>query len=155
MFFAVLAPSLGGCSAAAAASPATPSPKAKKGTAKVRVLIKGFRNTKGQALVSLFDSSKGFPEKGDISFKREAVKVKEKTMELVFDQVPAGTYAVAILHDEDMDFKMKTGAFGIPKEGYGVSKNARGRFGPPKFEDAKFELKQDQTVALTISLVYH
>ena len=124
-----------------------------KGQAKVS--IRGFRNHKGQALVALFSGPKGFPDQGDLSMTRVARNIDSDDMELVFDEVPSGRYAVAILHDEDMDFEMKTGAFGIPKEGYGVSNNAKGRFGPPKYEDAVFNVVEGRGIELTITLIYH
>ena len=34
--------------------------------------------------------------------------------------------------------------FGIPKEAYGCSNNAKGFMGPPKYEDAKFMLTSKQ-----------
>lgn len=131
----------------------TPPPAAKFGT--VRVRIKGFRNQKGQVLTSLFASSKGFPGKGDLAARRDARAIADDQVEVVFDKVAVGSYAVAVLHDEDMNFKMKTGLFGIPKEGFGVSNNATRRFGPPNYSDAKFEVTSQGAVELTISIVYY
>lgn len=121
----------------------------------IRISIKGFRNTKGQALVSLFASSKGFPDNGTIAQKRKAYRIVGDEIAIRFDDVKPGSYAVAVLHDEDKDFKMKTGLFGIPKEGYGVSNDATRRFGPPKFADAKFEVTANDEVQLIISMVYY
>lgn len=135
---------------------AQPSPTAVADPSRsVRITIKGFRNTKGQALVSLFASAKGFPDKGKIAQERKAYRIVGGQIEIRFDDVKPGTYAVAVLHDENKDFKMKTGLFGIPKEGYGISKGAKGRFGPPKFADAKFKVTAKDDVHLTISMIYH
>jgi uncharacterized protein (DUF2141 family) len=41
---------------------------------------------------------------------------------------------------------------GIPKEPYGFSKNKFGKFGPPDFEDASFEVKENNPISLTINL---
>lgn len=123
-------------------------------TREIRVIVKGFRNRKGQVLASLFASSKGFPDKGDLAKIRSVHKIGSNKIEAVFKKVAPGTYAVAVLHDEDMDFKMKTGMFGAPKEGYGVSNNVKGRFGPPKFSDAKFKVTGERDVELTISMIY-
>lgn len=120
----------------------------------IRVTITGFRNRKGQLLVSLFTSPKGFPDKGDLATRRSAHKIDGEQIEVRFKKVAAGTYAVAVLHDEDKNFRMKTGMFGIPKEGYGVSNNARSRFGPPKYGDAKFKVTGPYA-ELEIKLIYH
>ena len=47
-------------------------------------------------------------------------------------------YAVHVFHDLDSNGKMKTNFIGIPREPTGVSNEAKGKFGPPKFKDAKF-----------------
>ena len=51
-----------------------------------------------------------------------------------------GRYAVAVFHDTDANGRLSTWPIGLPKEAYGFSRNARGRFGPPSFEAAAFDL---------------
>jgi uncharacterized protein (DUF2141 family) len=42
--------------------------------------------------------------------------------------------------------------FGVPKEGYGFSNNARGLLGPPDFDDVVFLLDQEnKTTSLYLS----
>jgi uncharacterized protein (DUF2141 family) len=63
-----------------------------------------------------------------------------------------GTYAVYVFHDEDHNKKLKTNFFGMPKEGMGVSNNAKGHFGHPKYDDAKFNFnKPEQTISISLS----
>ena len=54
--------------------------------------------------------------------------------------LPAGRYAVAVFHDTDGNGRLSTWPIGLPKEAYGFSHNARGRFGPPAFDAAAFDL---------------
>ena len=54
---------------------------------------------------------------------------------LLFDDLPSGTYALALIHDENGNGKLDT-MMGIPKEGFGFSKNPAIRFGPPSFKSA-------------------
>lgn len=56
--------------------------------------------------------------------------------------LPYGKYAVAVIHDENGNKKLDTFA-GIPREGFGFSRNPPIRFGPPKFEAARFTLDGD------------
>ena len=51
-----------------------------------------------------------------------------------------GRYAVAVFHDVDGDGRLSTWPIGLPKEAYGFSRDARGRFGPPAFAAAAFDL---------------
>jgi uncharacterized protein (DUF2141 family) len=55
---------------------------------------------------------------------------------VVFENVVPGRYALSFIHDENDNKKLDTNLIGIPKEGFGYSKDAMGRFGPPKFDDA-------------------
>jgi len=121
----------------------------------VKVEIRGFRSDKGKALVALFAAKKGFPDKPAHALRRAEVTIQGGTARATFAKLPAGTYAVAVLHDEDGNRVMKTGLFGMPKEGYGVSRDARGRFGPPDFDDASFRLRAAKMITARIAMVYH
>jgi uncharacterized protein (DUF2141 family) len=52
---------------------------------------------------------------------------------------------VAIIHDENSNAKLDTFA-GIPREGYGFSRDAAVRFGPPRFSAARFMLAGDAEI---------
>ena len=57
--------------------------------------------------------------------------------------VPHGTYAVRLYHDEDDDGELDTNLFGVPQEAFGFSNNARGSMGPPDFRKAAVVLDTD------------
>ena len=59
-----------------------------------------------------------------------------------FDGLPHGDYAVAVIHDENGNKKLDTVA-GIPREGFGFSRNPPIRFGPPRFSAARFTINSD------------
>jgi len=106
----------------------------------VAVKVSGFRNRKGQVCVSLFDSKKGFPTDYTEALRTHRGAIKGNTVNLYFNNVPPGKYAIAVLHDENMNKKMDTTLFGFPKEGAGVSNNPKPRRGPPRHTDAEFVL---------------
>jgi uncharacterized protein (DUF2141 family) len=56
-----------------------------------------------------------------------------------FNGVSPGTYAVAIVHDENSNSKMDMAVF-LPREGYGFSRNPAVMTGPPKFRSAAFAI---------------
>ena len=56
---------------------------------------------------------------------------------LRFSGLPSGNYAIALIHDENGNNKLDT-FMGIPREGFGFSRNPAIRFGPPKFASANF-----------------
>jgi uncharacterized protein (DUF2141 family) len=103
------------------------------------VYIQGFRSDAGAAYVALFRSEDGYP--GDQSkalMGRKVTISKKNRVKVVFRDLPAGTYAVAVLHDEDGDGALDTNVLGIPTEGTGASNDVRS-LGPPSFEDAAFQ----------------
>jgi uncharacterized protein (DUF2141 family) len=61
--------------------------------------------------------------------------------------VPAGTWAVLVFQDKNENGKLDQTLFGIPLEDYGFSRDARGHFGAPSFEEAAIEVRDDPTVA--------
>ncbi len=70
---------------------------------------------------------------------------------LSFDVVP-GAYAVAVHHDANSNGKVDANFLGIPREGYGVSNDARPKFRAPRFGEARVALIRDTT--LTVRMAY-
>ncbi len=106
----------------------------------ISVTATGLRSDDGKVLVYLYGSKKGFPTKPAKAVRKKTASIKDGRAHVSLGDVPHGTYAVSVIHDEDGDGKLDTNWLGIPKEGVGVSMNAKGKAGPPKYEDAKFVL---------------
>jgi uncharacterized protein (DUF2141 family) len=116
---------------------------------RVIVRIEGFRSDAGHAFVALHASSDGFP--GAESAARVArTPIAEGETAVTFDAVAPGTYAVAVVHDENGNGKLDTNLLGIPREGVGASNGAQGRFGAARFDDAEFTLSGDVVIPLAI-----
>ncbi len=122
-------------------------------TGTIVVTIEGFRSDKGEARATLFNSSEGYPNKSEKAFKSDSAKIVDGQARIIFVNIPIGTSAVGVIHDENSNGKLDTNILGMPREGMGASNNAKGHFGPPKFDDAKFELKSD-TLVLKIKMKY-
>ncbi len=118
----------------------------------LKVVVKNMKNNSGQVGFFLFNSADAFPTHTEKALLSGFVKIIGNTAEYTFTNVPVGTYAVYVFHDEDNNKKLNTNFIGMPKEGIGVSNNAKGHFGPPKYNDAKFDFnKQDQTISISLS----
>jgi uncharacterized protein (DUF2141 family) len=109
--------------------------------------ISGLNSNKGTLVVAIYDQKEAFLKKEFIS---DTVKIKNKKSVITFKNLPQGEYAVSFLHDENNNKKMDTNFFGIPKEGYGCSNNAKGFMGPPKYDDAKFQLTANKIIQIKI-----
>lgn len=113
----------------------------------IEVTVKNIKEVTGSIRVGLFNDEEKFlktPIKGEI------VKTSAKTMKIIFKDLPNGTYAVSVIHDENENEKLDTGFMGIPKEGFGFSNDAMGTFGPPKYKEASFTLPDAKQVSVTL-----
>ena len=119
----------------------------------IHVDVDGLRSDRGQVLCALFSSPADFPKKADraVAHAKSGISGRHATCE--FEGVPSGTYAVSVFHDENSNGKLDTNFMGIPREGVGASNNAKGRFGPPKFSAASFQLSAERT-DLKVSIKY-
>ena|SRR5689334_22212544 len=112
------------------------------------VKITDIRASKGTLLVAVVNTEAGWDNKEKpVAQEKRAATGKE--MELKFN-LPAGSYAVQIHHDENDNGKMDSNFMGIPVEGYGFSNNPQ-VMRKAYFSEAKFEVT-DAPTAVTIRL---
>ena len=116
-------------------------------TYNLEVTVVNLKNTKGKVMLALFDSEEAFLE--DFTTGKE-VKIEGEEVVAVFENLSSGTYAMSVFHDENENKELDSNKMGIPKEPYGFSNNARGLFGPAKFEDAKFELSKNLKISIEV-----
>lgn len=103
----------------------------------VTVAVSGLRSDKGLVLACLTARPKAFPDcKGDPA-ARELVVPAGRSVLLNFGAVPPGDYAVSVIHDENGNRRLDKRLV-FPREGFGFSRDAPVRFGPPSFSDASF-----------------
>lgn len=105
------------------------------------------KHNKGAIYLSLYNSEDTYMKK---SYRGKKVEVKDNKATFSFDGVEKGTYSFSYFHDVNGNKKMDKNFLGIPKEPYGFSNNQKGSFGPPSFEDAKFEFSSDTTLKLSV-----
>ena len=119
----------------------------------IHVEIDGLRDDKGQVLCALFSSAIDFPKRTDKAVAHARSDISHGHAFCDFSGIASGTYAVSVFHDENSNSKMDTNLMGIPREGVGASNNAKGHFGPPKFETAALHFSGDR-VDLKITINY-
>ena len=103
------------------------------------VKVTGLKNSDGHFLVSLWDKPAGFPND---QFKEELIytNIKHPTFSFTIKGLPYGNYALASLHDENEDGEMEYNWMGMPKEGFGFSKNYKVTIRAPKWEESVFKI---------------
>ena len=123
-------------------------------TVTISVTATKLRSDDGYARFALFDGPKGFPGRNGNAVGAKQVRVRNGRATVKFEDLPAGTYAVALHHDENANGKLDTTVVGIPTEGYGVSRNPKYGWGPPRWNDAKFDVPAGAELGLTIKAFY-
>lgn len=113
----------------------------KKDEVTITVTIGSLRNENGYLAVALHNGETEFP--GEDAFMMQYVEVEGGSVEVIFKNVPAGEYAIAVMHDENGNEELDFNSYGMPLEGYGFSNDAQGAQGPPNFEDAAFDVDGD------------
>lgn len=120
------------------------------GTGTLTLRVTGFDNDMGTASIALIRSAENW--EAEVPFKGFYAPISSGAAQVKIEELPYGTYAVKAFHDENNNKKLDKRMFGIPKERYGFSNNARSPFGPPSFEDASFILDSaEKTVAVEVS----
>jgi uncharacterized protein (DUF2141 family) len=118
----------------------------------LQIVITNTKNDQGLVQVLLFKSKDGFPDVPEKAFKSFQSKIENNQASISLSEIPKGKYAISAFHDTDGDGKMRTGMFGVPKDRYGFSNDAKGRMGPPSFEDASFVVSGDKKEKILINL---
>ena len=76
--------------------------------------------------------------------------IVKSTSEVVFDNLPKGTYAVNILHDENKNGRIDKGLI-FPKEGIGFSNyESIVLRNKPNLDKASFDMKTDTIISVKI-----
>ena len=108
--------------------------------ASLEIEITGTQGVEGQVLVALFDRAEGWLSRPLQS--RKITPGADGTLRLRFDDLPEGQYAYSLWRDLNGTGRMDFNLIGMPTEAYAFSNNA-GRFGAPKFDEARFTLAGD------------
>lgn len=121
--------------------------------ASVRVDVSAFKNQKGKLGCRLFSSAAGFPDATTGGLGVTSV-IAGSSASCTFANLAPGTYAVAVMHDENDNGKLDKNFFGVPSEGYGVSNNHTYAMSSPKWDESKFTVAAGESKVLAVSLRY-
>ena len=119
------------------------------------VTIKGLRNTAGDVVVCLWRAQdRGFPNcaKGR---PWKTLKAPASKPTVTFADVPPGTYAVSMFHDEKRLGRPETNFLGMPKSGIGLANNPT--FGPtsrPTFGRASVDVPDTKAISITAKYMF-
>jgi uncharacterized protein (DUF2141 family) len=110
------------------------------GAGEIRIAAVHDEAVNGVLKVTLFSSEEEFLRK---PLAVCASDVIDGTGNCQFDDIVDGEYAVSAYLDINGNDKLDTGLFGVPEEPIGASNDAPARFGPPSYDDARFDLVEE------------
>ena len=116
---------------------------------KLTVKTNGYSSDEGKAYIALFRPNDDFPKVSG-QYKAKIVEITNKTAAVSFENVPNGTYAVAVFHDKNKNGILDKSLVGAPTEDYGFSNNARETFSAPSFKSASFTVDKYKVIAIYV-----
>ena len=120
----------------------------------IHVVVRGLRDNQGRVGCSLFNGPDGFPRQKAKEFRGMWTKKQNHVAVCDFPNIPAGTYAVTVLDDSNMNGKMDFDLIGLPTKGYGFSNDAKATLSPPPFSAASFSYSGKGSLQVPINIVY-
>lgn len=115
----------------------------KKDTTQTLILeVENIKVAKGHVWFGIYDSEQSFlNEEKAVAIFGEAV-TKEGKIQVKFDKIPFGTYAVAVFHDVNDNGTLDQTFVGIPKEPFAFSQSLKSKWRAPEYEEMKFNFRQ-------------
>ena len=123
-------------------------------TGQVIVDVVGLHSAKGRVLVAMYCGEAGFPGDFKKACANKVADAQKGRLRVVFEAIPAGEFAVSMIHDENSNRTLDRNFFGIPKEGWGASRDAKANFGPPSYSDARLVLKAGERKQVVVHVQY-
>ncbi len=118
--------------------------------AELTVRVTGASGAQGEVGCTLHREGGSFP--GGAGVAAQWVRANSAGSICRFSNLEPGAYAVSAFHDVNGDRRLSTNLVGIPSEPWGVSNDARPRFGAPAFAQARFEVgRSNMTVGVRLS----
>lgn len=112
------------------------------------VVVENIKSEQGNVRAAVFNNATTFTKTPLLG---QFVSAKIGTVSIIFKDLPAGQYAVSAFQDLNGNDKLDRNFVGKPVEPYGFSRDARGTFGPPSFEEAMIQIDDAvKTVAFSV-----
>lgn len=124
-------------------------PPAQREVVALDIDVTGARSARGVVRLALCPPRSGFPDCGAAAMRTASAPVEHGHARFHFADLPAGSFAISVFHDENGNGRMDSFA-GIPREGYGFSRNPPFRPRAPRFDEAEIMLSGDSRVIINL-----
>ncbi len=117
------------------------------------IKVTNIRNNSGQLQIQIYRNSENYQKQLPWKVKRfDKEAVKNNSLTCTFTGIEEGEYGVALLDDENANKEMDYTMF-VPDEGFGFSDYYHTAWSKPKYENFKFQFKDDKTISIKIRYV--
>lgn len=122
-------------------------------TYSIKITVSKIRNKNGKIQFQLYKDQSSFAKEKPYKLYRVSKSgVSNGKLTYTISGLPAGTYGVALLDDENNNKEMDYGLV-LPNEGFGFSNYYHSGWSRPVFDDFKFKLDSDKNVAMIVRYV--
>lgn len=115
--------------------------------------LTNLRNDQGNIAIALYKDAQSFKDNKVASAPYTMLFAANGSKSLTLHNLPAGQYAISILHDENKNGVLDTTSRGFPTEGYAYSNNV-GKLYVPSFKDAAFSHSEAANTKQTLKMLY-
>jgi uncharacterized protein (DUF2141 family) len=118
----------------------------------LKITIIGIQSNEGNIKVAIYDENgeSAFLKNLESAFDKKIGSISNGKCNVQFTNLPYGTYAVSVFHDQNNNNQLERAPLGFPLEPYGISNNSK-KLGPPDFESAMFMINSE-TMSITIEM---
>ena len=120
--------------------------------ASVILTVSNVQSDKGVCRACLFDSEEAFDSKASKPVQCASAIIKDRRSQLQFNGLSTGSYAIFVYHDENNNEQLDRNFIGIPKEGYGASRNKLPYASAPSFQENSFTIQNKTRITLPVRL---
>lgn len=113
--------------------------------------VENIEKSEGIIWVGLYDSEQNFLIKENATVVEGVLVKQTNRLRFELQDLPLGTYAMALVHDINHNGEMDTNFIGIPTEPYAFSKKPKSKWRLPRFNEVKFNFLEPNQV-LTVTL---
>lgn len=122
-------------------------------SASLDVTVAGISSDKGVVRLAICPPDSGFPDCGKRAVRTAVVPVLQGQARANFAQLAPGAYAVSAFHDANANGRLDT-FLGIPREGFGFSRNPAIHMRAPRFGEAQIPLKGASATSIDLRYIF-
>lgn len=112
--------------------------------------INNIKAEKGSIYLAVYQNAQDFLKSNKHIFRSCVQGIEGPKVQCLFEDLPAGDYAVSVFQDKNGNGELDTNWMGIPKEPYGFSNNPKALFRAPRFDECKFSCKAAMTLQVSL-----